>query len=287
MVSTTWQKVLFSIVLGVAIAPPALADIAPVSPTFQLARQLRIRLGNIEASEGRFGALARRECSLDPSVRPLVDMADSVVAMGPILSPAVQNSDGILLEQATLGIPQTLSSQPIFYAYIPPMGIEQGEFAIVKLIDEHHEELIHFETIDLPPDGGIIRIDSLVANDIYLEPNQRYLWTVQLYCDQMNPRQAGQNPISGALLHTVAPETALDEQLRQVDARDRLVIYAEAGLWYEAIDLVAQLLQARPDDPALLADWHSLLEAGNLDAIADARLVMPDRQSVTEAPKTP
>jgi hypothetical protein len=82
---------------------------------------------------------------------------------------------------------------------------------------------------------------------------------------------------------------ALADQLTQADALERVKLYRESQLWYEALEELAQLKRSRPDDSKVSQQWTQLLAAMNLSAIAkvpllDTNLAPQTSQSVLIEP---
>jgi hypothetical protein len=46
-------------------------------------------------------------------------------------------------------------------------------------------------------------------------------------------------------------------------------LYAQAGLWYDALAALASLRQSQPQNPAFVTEWRELLGAVNLEALAN------------------
>jgi hypothetical protein len=65
--------------------------------------------------------------------------------------------------------------------------------------------------------------------------------------------------------------------LRELDAADprqKTVIYAENGIWQDALGTLAAARRANPNDTDLAADWESLLDSVKLGEIA-AEPILP------------
>jgi hypothetical protein len=98
--------------------------------------------------------------------------------------------------------------------------------------------------------------------------NATYSWTLSLQCDPTNPRQIAfirggiqrvaiaPHPESVPMLPT--PAAAGSDQA--VTAR----FYAQQGLWYDAITILAQALQTQPANQSIAQVWKDLLERSGL-----------------------
>lgn len=48
----------------------------------------------------------------------------------------------------------------------------------------------------------------------------------------------------------------------------RVAVYAANGIWYDALDTLAQLRLSNPNDPNLISNWDILMKAAGIDEIA-------------------
>ncbi len=61
----------------------------------------------------------------------------------------------------------------------------------------------------------------------------------------------------------------LSQAIKRATPIRRVALYAENGLWYDAIATLATLRSAKPQDPSLLQAWQELLDAIGLKYLAD------------------
>lgn len=96
-----------------------------------------------------------------------------------------------------------------------------------------------------------------------LQTGKTYQWSVEVVC---NPKKSFENVgLIKANLQRVESPKKLNEALAKVDAiPDRSAIYAEAGLWYDAVDSLAGPLLDQPQNKALKTALLDLLEQGGL-----------------------
>ncbi|PHM06190.1 hypothetical protein CK516_35375 [Nostoc sp. 'Peltigera malacea cyanobiont' DB3992] len=58
------------------------------------------------------------------------------------------------------------------------------------------------------------------------------------------------------------------KELETAEPLKRYAIYAQNGIWYEALTTLAELRQKNPQDAALKAEWRNLLGSIRLDDVA-------------------
>ncbi|MDY6782058.1 MAG: DUF928 domain-containing protein [Cyanobacteriota bacterium] len=176
------------------------------------------------------------------------------------------------LSEVTLLIPskevvgQTVSARPAFFWQVSQPVSEPIKFAIT------HPDAIEplYETQVKASEGGIVKV-QLPADLPELVPGQPYAWTVSLIC---NERRPSANPFYSTWIERVPMETRLEDQLAAATSdRDRARIYAEAGAWYDALNLLYQAKEENPDDPQIQADWLALLAVVGFPEVASSNHV--------------
>ena len=58
---------------------------------------------------------------------------------------------------------------------------------------------------------------------------------------------------------------ALENQLKVAQAKDKVVLYANRGIWYEALAELAKLRRTDPKNENLKEDWNSILRSVGLE----------------------
>jgi len=154
---------------------------------------------------------------------------------------------------------KTISPSPTLYWYVPETAVNRAEFRVV----DQRDKPLYTAIIPLSGKAGIVsyKIPANVANRI-LRPNQQYEWMFSLLCDRNDPSG---NPFVRGILQRVPSQASLVNQLRGAKPSDRSRIYAQAGIWQEAISEVVQQRCARPNDNALYSQWVQLLRSVSLE----------------------
>jgi hypothetical protein len=166
------------------------------------------------------------------------------------------------LSEVTLLIPsqevagRTLSARPSFFWQVSKPVSEPIKFTLTQLGEI--EPL--YETQIKASEAGIVKVE-LPAERPELVSGQMYVWTVSLIC---NERRPSANPFYASWIERVPMPPELGEELAAAIAPpDRARVFARAGAWYDALDLLYQAKTEEPNDPQIQADWLALLtEAG-------------------------
>jgi hypothetical protein len=152
------------------------------------------------------------------------------------------------------------SARPTFWFYIPfPLTSEHS--AEFSLLDAAGNYLYNMTLNDSQGNAGVIQV-ALSEQTPALEVNKTYTWMFQINCGLDNPIS------TWGEIKRVKLDQAVAAQLQQVSAREQAALYAEHGIWYEAVTTLAKLRLANPTDPAITTDWRSLLESASLGDIA-------------------
>lgn len=164
-----------------------------------------------------------------------------------------------LLPQSRVGL--TYSSNPTFYWYVPQPSAKTAKFL---LMGNNDTEVVYETTLNLPSQPGIVSF-TLPTSTASLAQNQQYHWYLIIGCSQFD--QAA-NPSVEGWVERVSPEAKIASQLEKADLKTRAQIYAENGIWHEALATVATLRKATSAKPGTIAGWNELLKSVNLEAIA-------------------
>ena len=86
-----------------------------------------------------------------------------------------------------------------------------------------------------------------------LELGKTYQWYFKVNCTAESP------PFVQGGVQRIVLDSALANQLAAAAPLEQIELYLSNGLWYDAIAILGKLQQANPTDPAINADWASLL----------------------------
>lgn len=175
-----------------------------------------------------------------------------------------------LIPDSNLGY--TTEAYPSFYAYVPNNTAPLMEFSLFETDKTgEHRQLLYRSVMPSQQTAGIVRFS--LPEDIGIAPlnyDQDYQWSVALICNANNP-DAALRTLSW--IQRVAPEDGLADQLATADLSQQARLYAENGLWFDALESFVTLRSDNPDDESIQQRWQEFLTSVELDAIADQRVV--------------
>lgn len=151
----------------------------------------------------------------------------------------------------------TVSEQPTFWFYVPYASPSAyGEFVLTQ--PETGQQTIH--PVSLPPKPGMIQV-PLADTAASLEVGKSYHWSFNIYC-QRNPDQ-GDSFVEGNVTRQ-RPSGDLVRQIGQPDLSQKVIAFANHGIWHEALNIAAVLHCARPNH----SHWAQLLKTIGLSDLA-------------------
>ena len=115
---------------------------------------------------------------------------------------------------------------------------------------------------------GIHRL-SLDKQNVALKPGVTYKWTVA-WVPKADNRSL--NVVAGGSIERVEPKAELTAALADAKGIDAASVYAQNGIWYDALESVSNAIDAAPEDKDLHKLRAELLDqAGLKDAAASER----------------
>jgi Domain of Unknown Function (DUF928) len=112
--------------------------------------------------------------------------------------------------------------------------------------------------------SGIQRL-KLSDHGVKLSPGVEYQWVVALITDSDN---RSSDLVASGVIKRVEPTDDLKRKVAGAPAETLAAIYGEAGIWYDALALLSDQIDAHPEDKALREVRSDLLRQVGLAAAA-------------------
>jgi len=169
-------------------------------------------------------------------------------------------------------IGQTVSDYPTFFFYLPQTDAELAEF----ILEDQSGNQIYRQDLPIKNVSGVIGV-SIPANTNVppLEVGKKYTWIFSLVCD---PEDRSSDLLEIGIVRRVELSAEILRELENANPRQKTFIYAENGIWQDALSNLAAARRANPNDTDLAADWESLLDSVTLGAIAKEPIVEMEAQ---------
>jgi hypothetical protein len=156
----------------------------------------------------------------------------------------------------------TTREQPTLYWYVSKPVPARLEVTVIN--DEAIDPALE-QVVATPGAAGIQSID-LAHSGTRLEPGLEYRWFVSVVAD---PGQRSNDVVASGTIQRIEPDAALKGKLAGADERTLARIYAEEGVWYDAIDALSRMIEKSPGDVVLREQRAALLEEVGLQAAAN------------------
>jgi hypothetical protein len=156
----------------------------------------------------------------------------------------------------------TISEQPTLYWFISSATTLPVEVAIS---DPRATKPLLETRLPGPVQPGVHRI-KLADYGVRLAPGVAYRWSVAVISD-VNRRS--RDILAGGVIERVEPPAGLREKLADVPRDEYPSAYASAGLWYDALDSISNLIEMRPNDAQLRKQRSALLTQVGLPEVGN------------------
>jgi Domain of Unknown Function (DUF928) len=156
----------------------------------------------------------------------------------------------------------TTSEQPSLYWFISSWTSLPVELTVM---DPQGIKPILETRLPPPVAAGVHRI-RLSDYNIRLAPGAAYRWFVSVVPD--GDRRSKDITAGGAIERVEMPE-GLKAKVAQAPKSDLPSLYGEAGLWYDTVAAISELIEAAPQDQALRKQRTALLAQVGLTGITE------------------
>jgi hypothetical protein len=160
-----------------------------------------------------------------------------------------------LLPKALAG--KTAAERPTFWFHVRDLPISKiaGEFV---LQDENRQDVDRIP-VQLNDRTELVSF-TLPGDRAPLELNRWYRWYLKLYCQ---PDRTSSPIFVQGWVQRVALDRETKSQLAKTDRPD--LIYAQKGIWFDALADLAKLRIDSPENRELQEDWQKLLSAKGVE----------------------
>lgn len=136
---------------------------------------------------------------------------------------------------------RTISRHPTFAWFVPPDSASKSiQFTIYEWVPGGKPKEVR--KMSLPSLPGIMKLSPFSDSELGLQPGKEYLWQVVIHCDPDNPSG---DLVGEANIEVVGVPAVVQNKLNKaVNSVEKANIYAEAGLWYDALDEALKLAKA-------------------------------------------
>jgi Domain of Unknown Function (DUF928). len=221
-------------------------------------------LAKPQVTQANLVALQRRMRFRVPGVRPSYNLGTGA-ARGNCNADDTGKIDVVaLMPNTNMGL--TVAEKPTVFFRVSKTSVQEAKF---NLLNEKGNTIIYDKTIPLNNTGDVMSF-TLPADAPALEVGKEYQWELVINCDPDDPNG---NPRVQSAIKRVQPSPTLVSKLAQANPSDRPFLYAEEGIWIDALSTLAKLRVANPNNSELKEEWTTLLTSAGLQELATAPLI--------------
>ena len=151
----------------------------------------------------------------------------------------------------------TQMSQPNLYWYIS----EPSPHEVVLTVNSDETVLPLLETALVRPKEAGVQTIKLSDFDISLEKEHIYTWFVALVPD---PKNRSKDILTRGGIRLASLSEDVRNSLRVQSAEEQAIIYAEQGLWYDALQALMNLVQETSGDTFAVQQAEKLLQQAKI-----------------------
>lgn len=157
---------------------------------------------------------------------------------------------------------QTVREQPTLYWFIS----SDSQFPVELTLTDPRTTRPVLETRLAAPVAAGVHSIRLAAYGVRLDPGVPYRWFVSVVAD---PGRRSRDILAGGAIERIEPAEGVRTQVARARPDELPSVYAEAGLWYDALAAISELIASYPDDRELQKQRAVLLTQAGLPAIGD------------------
>ncbi|UBF25622.1 DUF928 domain-containing protein [Kovacikia minuta CCNUW1] len=163
---------------------------------------------------------------------------------------------------------QTSSDHPTLWFYVPYTRLDVLTVKTVEFtlnVEEGDRTTPYRTKVNLPEKPGVIGV-QMPPNFPALKIDQWYTWSFSVICNDSTDSDRAEQ-VTG-LIQRVALAPAVKQQIETASPQEQVRLYAENGIWFDALTTLGELRRANPIDSTLQEAWSRLLEGGGLQTTA-------------------
>ncbi len=165
----------------------------------------------------------------------------------------------------------TTHEQPTLYWYLSKPAPYPIELAIVRSLGVQPLGALLETRLPSPTQPGIQAI-RLADFGVKLAPGEQYQWFVTLV---VKADRRSKDIVAGGFIERVGPPEAIQSKLDQAGKESAAHVYAETGLWYDAVMALSAMIEAAPDNGLLRKQRAALMRQVGLTEVAKYDLKQP------------
>jgi hypothetical protein len=167
----------------------------------------------------------------------------------------------------------TIAERPTFWFDVP---YEKGAIASLEFVlqdNSHPAKDIIRTTLTPPETPGIINfrlpetVPPLATGKLY-----QWFFKIRLQCGSSQSMARQKEELYG-WVQRISPSATLINQLKQATPQQQAILYAQSGIWYDALTTLGELRLTNSQNAPLTKNWNQLLQIVGLEKLATKPLI--------------
>jgi hypothetical protein len=163
-----------------------------------------------------------------------------------------------LLPKEKLGL--TIAERPSLFWAVSRLAANTAQLTILS---DNESRVVYETTLSIPKTSGIMQF-TLPQDAPALKAGKQYHWILSINC---KADESGNEMSVDGWIERIEPTPELAKALKTADPRQQVKLYAEAGIWHEALTTLATLRLSQPKDFRLSSSWRELLRSVGLSSV--------------------
>jgi hypothetical protein len=155
----------------------------------------------------------------------------------------------------------TLEQPSLFWFQSKPAD---AKFELTLLEEAKVKPIVQF-MVERSTKAGIQRL-KLSDHGVKLTPGVEYQWIVALVTD---PDNRSSDLVASGVIKRIEPTADLKEKVAKTTPASQASVYAQEGIWYDALSTLSDQIDAHPEDKTLRESRADLLRQVGLKAAAE------------------
>lgn len=177
---------------------------------------------------------------------------------------ANQNLMALIPEKA-VGI--NAAASPKLFFYVPKIK----ETSTLEFVLRNQKDQLIYETFLSTEGNGIMSVEVPgEVNSSLLKADQNYHWYLSMIC---NNHQRSRDIVSEGWMRQKAIDQNLQEKLNNASSLEKVAIYREQGIWFDALSVVAENLDSVTEKTLMQQQWSEILRSVGLENLASESLI--------------
>ncbi len=158
---------------------------------------------------------------------------------------------------------RTTSDRPTFWFYLPNQLTAQTPIEFV--LQDDADNYVYNTRFTAPETrSGLISL-AIPSTVKSLEVGKSYSWTLSVYCD---PAKPSNSVFVNGTIQRVSLDAALQNRLQGATPIEQVNLYAANGIWFEALNTLANLYRTHSEQRSVATAWASLLQQAKLESLS-------------------